>query len=241
VELSYPLIRSRSRNFYVNGGFDYVNSDSDFAGVELYEDRARVAFVGIEYDYFDATGAKTAMTATLRRGLDVLGASDEGDDLSRLEADPQATVIAFEAYRQQLLTGPHNLDIALAGQYAFDPLLSTEEFALGGERFGRGYDPAEIAGDHGLGLSLEYRHITVPRSDAIETIQAYGFYDVGRVWNKDSDADSRESLASAGAGIRARFSNNLFAEVELAKPLTRTPGTEDNKSPRLYVQVFANF
>ena len=44
-----------------------------------------------------------------------------------------------------------------SAQYAFDPLLSFEEFTAGNYTVGRGYDPATLAGDSGVGLSAELR------------------------------------------------------------------------------------
>jgi hemolysin activation/secretion protein len=121
-------------------------------------------------------------------------------------------------------------------------LLLPEQFALGGARFGRAYDPAEITGDDAVAGSLELRYGRFVESRFLRSYQLYAFYDVGAVWNQDvSDGTQRQSLASAGGGIRLALPQDFAASLEIAKALTRRVAAEGDKPVRVFVSVSASF
>lgn len=244
VFFAYPVIRSRSKNLYLRGGLDAIRStvESTLVGNErISRDHLRVLYVDATYEFEDRFDGQSMVGLGLRRGLRIFGASDPGDaDLSRSEGQSDALVLRARGQRYQPLTGEVGLFFAANAQYAFDPLLADEEFSVGGELFGRGYDPSELKGDHGIGVTAEARYSKRTDLGPLQGYQAYGFYDLGAVWNKDS-GQGRDSLASAGIGVRTQFQENLFLDLEVAKPLTKTPTTEDDKDPRFIVQLLAHF
>ena len=96
------------------------------------------------------------------QGLNVLGASDDGDDnLSRVGGRSDFFKVAATAQRvQDLGFLKHDLGLLLSvgGQKSANALLSVEEFGLGGTDFGRAYDPSELTGDEALAGRIELRH-----------------------------------------------------------------------------------
>ena len=122
-------------------------------------------------------------------------------------------------------------------------MLSTEEFEIGGLTFGRGYDPSELTGDSGLGASLELQFSQAPGLSFLQSYQVYAFYDFGVVWNTDSNTPSQESLASAGIGVRTNLTDWLFADFEVAQPLTRElENRADNRdSERYFFRITGQF
>jgi hemolysin activation/secretion protein len=107
-------------------------------------------------------------------------------------------------------------------QYAFDALLSFEEFTAGNYTIGRGYEPATLSGDSGAGLSAEIRGprlLPVKRSKL--TIQPYVFGDAAWVWNKH-DGVGADHLTSAGGGIRAELADRFRLDGAIAVPLEKT-------------------
>ena len=68
----YPIVRSRSTNLFVNGGFDYADSRNTIGvtGVEevLNQDRLQVLRAGIALETFDAQGGFTT-SARLSQGV----------------------------------------------------------------------------------------------------------------------------------------------------------------------------
>jgi hemolysin activation/secretion protein len=72
----------------------------------------------------------------VRQGLDILGASDEGDLLlSRVNASAEFSKAYVTFTRLQHFSDRWSLLLAAAGQTAAGPLLSSEAFYLGGPFF----------------------------------------------------------------------------------------------------------
>lgn len=243
ASLTYPVIRSRARNFYVGGGFEAIHSKVDILGDKQSRDDLRILYADASYDFKDQFGGQSLINVTIRQGLEILGASAKGDsDLSRAGGGSDATVVRGRVSRRQTLTEQSGLYLAATGQYASDKLLSVEEFELGGERFGRGYDPSEIRGDDSLGLTTEFQYTDTPRLNLLQAYQLYAFYDFGVVWiDSDSEDNDRESLASTGVGVRTQIWDQVFVDLEVAKPLTREPATRDDKDPLFFFQVLARY
>lgn len=136
------------------------------------------------------------------------------------------------------LFGDFAIFLDLAGQKSWQPLLLSEQFSLGGARFGRGYDPAELLGDEALVGVAELRYGHTVEWDLVREFQLYGFYDLGAIWNRDPNSFIRRaSLASAGGGIRLTMPQNFSLSLEVAKPLTRPLAPRLDKP----VRVFARF
>ncbi|QBQ55171.1 ShlB/FhaC/HecB family hemolysin secretion/activation protein [Nitrosococcus wardiae] len=244
VSMSYPLIRSRAKNLYLNFGFQTIDSEVEFSGERLNRDRLRVLFAGAAFDFEDPLKGRSLVSLGIRQGLDALGASEEGEEnLSREGGLPDFTSLNAQASRYQPLGDRFGVYLAARGQFSFNTLLSVEEFRVGGEQFGRGYDPSEILGDHGLGLTAEAQYNQPTPFEILPNVQWYAFYDYGVVWNRDlGDAgDSRDSLASTGVGVRTQILKHWFVDLEMANPLTRTPISEGDKDPRFFFQVLARF
>lgn len=115
------------------------------------------------------------------------------------------------------------LKAGLGFQLAGDPLISNEQFALGGADSVRGYLESEVLGDRGLNLTLEWQspHLHKPWKSALETLHAVVFVDGGHVEISDPLPDQKRSytLAGAGFGLRAGADRGLKAAVDFAWPL----------------------
>ena len=241
AQLSYPLIRSRKHNLYVEGGFQSIDQEVRILDEKITRDQLRVFFANLLYDFKDDLGGQSQISFGIRQGIDVFDASDRRDPfLSRAEGRSDFTSLNVFFSRHQNLWKNLSLFVSGIGQYSFDTLLSPEEFTLGGERFGRGYNPAELAGDSGLGISTELQYTLPGPFEFWQTIQAYGFHDYGVVWNRDQGEKNHESLASAGLGFRNQLFEQVFIDLEVAWPLTLKPDTYD-KEPRFYFQVLTRF
>lgn len=247
--LTYPLLRSRERNLYLQGGFDAIRSTVDVTdgpNLRISRDHLRILYADASYDFKDRFGGPTAVGLEIRQGLHILNASKNNDpNKSRVEGKSNATVVKGRASRHQPLKARFSLFVAAQGQYASDPLLSDEQYSVGGEQFGRGFDPSNFKGDHGLGFTSELRYSRPARFGPLRAYQAYGFYDLGVVWQRSSREareQRRDQLASVGIGVRTQLLNNLYADLELAKPVVGEPATmEKGKDPRLSFQLLTRF
>ncbi|NLI80260.1 MAG: ShlB/FhaC/HecB family hemolysin secretion/activation protein [Deltaproteobacteria bacterium] len=238
----YPVIRSRDLNFSVELGFDFINSDTDiFGDLKFSRDRLRVLHLTGIADFRDAWRGNTFLSLGLRQGLPLFDASESGDDLlSRADGTGVCTSLRGELWRLQPIAGHFALFGRFAGQYAFDDLLSDEEFDVGGTRFGRGYDPKELSGDHGVGFTAELQYTRAVEVPVLERFQLFGFYDVGEAWDRGTDFSA--SLASAGGGVRLWLARYFSLELQVAKPLTRESDRADgSRDPQVLFRAFARF
>jgi hemolysin activation/secretion protein len=245
--ISYPVIRQRDMTLRVDGAFEFKNSRTKILGTELYDDRLRTIKAGFNFNALDSWAGYSVVDLHYTQGLDIFGVREAGSvDLSRQDGKPDFQKFEMLAGRIQSL--PWGLEAygIVSGQYAFSPLLSSEEFGFGGGQIGRGYDSSEITGDHGFAASVELRYnTTVPAFDITMGLQPYVFYDIGKVWNIDNGADNKVSAASAGIGVRLNFGNDWSADLNFAKPLTRDadnePKYQNDLGARVLFSLTKNF
>ena len=255
VLVTHPFNRSRSENLSVRGQFDYITSETKFnrLGVDLFSDRLRVLRVGASYDFIDDFRGINLIDAEFSQGLDILDesqpniAKNNNANLSRLNGKTDFSKVNLEYSRLQYLsfiTPGLNLLGSVVGQYAFAQLLSGEEFGVGGDEFGRAYDPSEITGDHGLSGKLELQwgqNVAYEEFEALTGYQLFVFYDLGATWRIDPSV--RVSIASIGAGVRFNLWDNVSGLVEVTKPLTRDVLARgaDGDEGRVFFNVGARF
>src|SRR5262249_28155780 len=108
-----------------------------------------------------------------------------------------------------------------------------ERFKIGGDRLGRGFEVAEIAGDEGIGAKLEGRRRLPSAPAALGTTSVYGFYDIGAAWKQD--AIGLESAATAGFGVSSE-SRRVSGSLEFAEPLTHAD-VEGRKHITLFAEI----
>ena len=227
----HPVLRSRAQSLWVTGTFDFRDFDEKQFDQTVTEDRTRALRLGATYTAADRLKGQNQINLEVSQGLDILDSSQRGSNtLSRADGRPDFTKLSGGLIRLQDLTKRFAVRLAFAGQWSANPLLSYEEFVVGGEQFGRGYDFAEISGDDGVAGSAEIRFTDDTPWTWFDEYQVYGFYDFGTVWNDDA----RDSLSSAGAGLRLQLLEFLRADIQAAKPLTRPVSTRDNKDWRFF-------
>ncbi|HET9398675.1 MAG TPA: ShlB/FhaC/HecB family hemolysin secretion/activation protein [Sphingomicrobium sp.] len=229
----YPFLRSQSSNLWGGIGFDFVDQKVHFFE-PLSRDKLRVLWLRANWDALDLTSRRPKWRADamleLRKGLDILDASSSSDAVppSRIDGEADALVLRAAASGELALGRDIAVAVSPRAQIAFDPLLSFEEFTAGNYTVGRGYDPATLSGDSGIGLLAEIRGPRLmPFKQSRLTMQPYLFGDAAWVWNKNDGLGS-DRLTSAGGGIRAELSDRLRLDTALAVPLEKA-GLENRK------------
>jgi len=233
LRISHPLMRSRTSNLYVRGSFIWrdVETDVDTGSIATTRDHLRILRAGGSYDLVDRFRGVNFIDVEVSQGLPIFGATTRGQSSSRPNANGTFTKINVEASRLQSLFVPGlNVYVAAQGQYSMDRLLSSELFGVGGSQFGRGYDPSEIAGEHGFATKVELQYGGPADFRFLQGYQFFAFWDYGKVWHASRNAGdpAHDSLMSAGAGVRLNFINAVSGEFFLAKPLTRGIAGRDN-------------
>ena len=230
AEVTHPVLRSRNANVKLSAGFTYREVDSDAVSARLFRDRLSVVSLGVSAAFTDPWNGRAAMELKIHKDLDVFKASAEGDrHLTRADGSGAFVKLTGSLSRTQHLGGGLSLHLAATGQLASRALLASEEFAFGGARFGRAYDPSELTGDHGGAVVAEIRYTDQPDLKFLNFYQLYGFWDLGATYDIGAEgSDAKRSGASAGLGLRFGLTDTVSGQLELAKPLTRPVALEDN-------------
>jgi hemolysin activation/secretion protein len=109
--------------------------------------------------------------------------------------------------------------VQLDGQASPGPLISNEQFSIGGAQSVRGYYEAEELGDSGIRGSVELRSplLQRPTWGAIH-LYGYGFYDWAAIELHDPlpSQASRATLRSTGVGFRLNSFQHLDANLDWA-------------------------
>lgn len=238
AKLSHPFLRSRTENFTGNLTFDARSVRNKITvSTPLSNDRIRSVRLGGAYDVADSFKGVNSVTAELSHGLDILGATKEGAaNRTNVPGKQDYSKIAGEITRTQLLPMGFSAVLSATGQYAFDALLSSEQFSIGGQGYGNAYDPGEISGDHGVAGKVELRYGQGVGLPYFNSYQVYSSYDQGRVWRIKNAASTKgsESLSSAAIGVRANILPNVSGNVEFALPLTKDLASNRNEDSRLF-------
>lgn len=249
VKATHPFLRTRNTNLTGRALLDVRDVKSSNNIEPTRKDHIRALRAGAQYSFLDSLlgVAINTVDAEVSHGLNIFGASDEGDaNLTRPDGDPEFTKMNLSLQRLQKLVNNLNLLVAGTGQISNGALLSSEEFGVGGIENGRGYDPSEIVGDEGVSgkLELQWNNPFNTGVSYLNKYQLYSFYDIGAVWNDDAttSAGKRDSLASAGLGARFTFQSNLEGGFAVALPLTRGVQTNNNDTdPKFYFNLSKKF
>jgi hemolysin activation/secretion protein len=128
----------------------------------------------------------------------------------------------------------------LAGQYAEQPLVNNEQFALGGVDTVRGYLDASTLADAGVAATIELRLPVRHVKDL--AIEPYAFFDRGSGLIQEPLLDQikrglvRSNLEGWGAGLRVHGLSGLELNFDISTPLldgTDLVGPKDHQIPRI--------
>ena len=245
IGFTYHQVRQRDEDLSFRISYDARDVESKIlSSFPLATDHIRMLRASANYQKQDSLGGYNLGDVTLSQGLSLFGASEAGDsNLSRSQAKPDVQKLEMSYSRIQPLPYDLSAVTSLSGQLASGPLYASEEFGFGGQNMGRAYDSSEITGDSGIAGSLELRYQGLPATYDV-LVMPYAFYDIGKVWNRDTGQREPLSASSAGAGFRISSNIGLSANLGFAVPLTReieTPLTSHKNGPRYIFQLSYDF
>jgi hemolysin activation/secretion protein len=235
VAINHPLHRSRTSNLWIEGQFEYLKIDQDVMAATLQSDAVVTLSVGLSSSV-KIGGGWLRTGVQLRQGLGILGATKANDPFaSRGDADGQFTSARAWANWSGKPVGDMTLRVAVSGQMAAEPLLSSEEIGLGGAYVGRAFDFYERSGDEGILALAELGYDITPQSSWVKRIQPYVFLDGGHVRNLGSGFGGG-TLISAGGGFRGDIGPIDF-QLEAGIPVYATDYPQRDEDPAVNLQV----
>jgi hemolysin activation/secretion protein len=223
LQLRYPVIRGYKQNLYVSGGIDMLNSQNALFGQTLSDERTRALRAAVGWS---RTGERTStgVQAAVGLGIDGLGARVSHPGLSKADFRKLGVTLA----QDRVLTKTVVARLRLTGQATGDRLPASEQFALGGDDYGRAFDASTLVGDYGYGASGELAWIPRNLPKPVAGTELYGFVDGGKVWSKGRLGlpTTNASLSSAGGGVRLAVKSKAVIDVEGARAIDSPPGLD---------------
>ncbi|HET9474435.1 MAG TPA: ShlB/FhaC/HecB family hemolysin secretion/activation protein [Steroidobacteraceae bacterium] len=237
VRLWHPLHQEGTTTFALSVAFDAEDLSIDSEGVEIRDDRLRIIEGGLRASWRGANATQYSTNLLLRKGLDALGAGLQAADLADDPRRVDFLVTQFTAsiYRRFATDWSARLDVM--SQFSPYVLPDSERFKIGGDRLGRGFEVAEIAGDRGLGGKIELRRDLLNTEGMFGRLSTYGFYDIGAAWKQD--LPGRESAATAGLGFALQGAA-FIGYCEVAAPLTG-PDIEGKNDASVFAELSYRF
>lgn len=232
-------MRSRTANLWLEGQFEYLKIDQKSLGALLQSDTVVTMNAGLSASKRLGAGWLRS-GAQIRQGFGVFGASGAtGPYSSRFDADGRFTSAKAWVNWAGKVADDLTLRVAVSGQLASEPLLSSEEMGLGGSYSGRAFEYYEKSGDQGIAAFVEIGHEISQPLNWIDRLQPYVFLDGGYVDNLNGGFGGG-TLVSSGGGIRAEI-GKLDLQFETALPLHQSSVGGVQSSPQFNVQVGMEF
>jgi len=237
LRFNWPLRQEASVSLGMSAAFDADDLVIDRDGFEFRDDRLCVLDGGMRASWRGESPTQYSASLNLRKGVDGLGAGLQALDLVNdpRRVDFLLTQLSATVYRRFATDWSVRLDAM--SQHSAYVLPDSERFKIGGDRLGRGFEVAEIAGDSGIGGKLELRRDLVNTEGMFGRLSVYGFYDIGAAWKQDMPG--QESAATAGTGFAIQGST-LTGYLEVAAPLTG-PDIEGKKHASLFAELSYRF
>jgi len=228
TNVQFPIIREPTKTLNVQTSFNYLDSAvNNFGNQQLYTDHLRSVGLSANYNFSDSWYGANMMNFELRQGLPLFGYTTNTDPETAQTSRPGGrgdyTKFDMVMSRLQAIYGHFSLFGIFKGQWAFNPLLASEQFTYGGSQLGRGYDVAEIIGDKGMAGSVEGRYDLTLQKYYIQNIQFYVFYDAGGMWNykRVVGVPTKQTALSTGLGARFAMMRWVSGNIMWAQPLTK--------------------
>jgi hemolysin activation/secretion protein len=219
-----------------------------------------VSYVPLVASYgatWQADGRLTQLNASVTTGLRGIGSSPEQFDVKRFKATGSFIHLNTDVAHTQDLPGGFQLYGKMQGQIADQPLVSSEQFSLGGQDTVRGYLESEALGDYGVASTLELRSPNIApyleqklenptgapvKFNAFNDWRFFAFSDAGvtRIHEPLPDQQSKYELASYGFGTRLKTLNYLNGVFFVGMPLTSQQVTVAHQ-PRFSFRIWGEF
>lgn len=224
------------------GGAVFVGVDLDDLAISrsqtgLRDERLRMLETGTAWNWRGGSTTQYAGSVELVKGLDAFGSGITALDLANDPRRADFTLLRINFARATRLSERWSIRLDAFAQQSAYVLPYNERFKIGGDRLGRGFEVAEIAGDHGIGAKVEARRYLTNAPPLLGRTSIYGFYDVGATWKQD--VPGRESAATTGIGF-ATQGRRTTGTLELAQPLTHGD-VEGSRDVALFAELAVSF
>jgi hemolysin activation/secretion protein len=240
AQLIFPLVNEANASHSLSFGAAFKDSDEFIdVGDPLLNLRTPIKYVALSLGHdssWRVPNGDWSLSSSVNFGLRPFNDAEEFAN-KRFKGRPNYFYLRAAGAHRREFGSWVQARVRVSGQYAVEPVISNEQFALGGATTVRGYLEASELGDVGIGGSFEFglqpRHYLDERFRA----EPYLFYDAGIVAAilPLPGEDRRTDLASAGFALNLGFDDNYSASVSWAYPLVPSGRTDAGDSRFLFM------
>lgn len=221
-----PWQEGESTNRSVTFGFDYKDFKESLVpqGADKSVTPIDYFMFGIDFTSTFRAGAQTtSWNAGTSFGVRGLGNTDIEFDNKRDSARPDFRILRAGVEHDRQLDGNKSLHLKIDGQVSNSPLISNEEYAVGGVDTVRGYHESQQLGDDAVRARIEWKS-PLPLGAATQPNQSFQgllFWDGAALHAKRAAAgqETYAELSSIGVGLRMAETPAWEARTNLARAL----------------------
>jgi hemolysin activation/secretion protein len=221
VSLRQPFYETANREFALAVAFDRRQSKTFLLGVPFdvtpgsTNGVTDISALRISQEWIDRTQNQLlALRSTFSVGIDAFGVTDNGTDRNA----KFWAWLGQAQYARRLFNTANTLILRATGQYTDRPLLSLEQFPIGGPDSVRGYRENQLVRDQGVFASAEFRIPIFYNRLGAPAVQLAPFFDFGGGWNVDSSTPEPRTISSAGIGLLLTPNHHLSAQLYWGYP-----------------------
>ncbi|MGH2414926.1 MAG: ShlB/FhaC/HecB family hemolysin secretion/activation protein, partial [Microcystaceae cyanobacterium] len=221
LALGISLERQSSQTFLMNTPFP-LSPGADIEG------QTKVSTLRFFQEWTDRSEREVfAARSEFNFGLDIFGATTAFDASGNADA-PDTSYFSWRGQAQWVrLLAPDMLLVARTDmQFADRPLVSLEQFAIGGLGSVEGYRQDLLLTDNGVFASVEVRLPIFRAPEQQIVLQVIPFVNFGAGWNNNGTTNpDPNTLASVGLGLQFQQSDRLSARFDWGIPLVDVEST----------------
>jgi len=229
--IRHPLFRSTRSEFALGFTAEREESQTFLAGVPFtvspgaVKGETDLSILRFSQEWIGRSQEHVlALRSTFSVGIDALGITDDGS-----RRDGQFFAWLGQAQYVQRLFGTGNQLILRSNfQWSDGPLLSLEQFTLGGSDTVRGYRENQIVRDRGVLASAEFRVPILYDKSRREMAQLAPFADYGRGWNASGPSAKHNSIASVGIGLLVTPIKHVSGQIYWGQQLREIDTSDDD-------------
>jgi len=219
MTLGFAFNYQNTQLFLMDVGFPTLARGTDLKGV------TKIAALQFIQEYSDRSEeCVLAFSSQFNIGINVFDATVNPDGI------PDTHFLIWRGQVQYIQQLTEETNLLLRGQLQLSdrPLVSLEQFRVGGASSVRGYRKDRTLADNGLFLSAELYQTIWKTTDGNSSLTLSPFSDFSQVWNGDDVSPEVETLVSLGLGLQLLLGDTLAARVDWGIPLIQDTGFQEN-------------
>lgn len=223
-----PLQADREASQSVSIGLDYKDVEDAINLQNIAAIKTPISYLVASGSYSATVYGEDSTTSfSISVNAGIRGPNRRSEfEVKRFKGSPDFIYFRGDIERTDTFFSDIRLKTQLKYQLTDSPLISNEQFSIGGHSTVRGYYESQALGDNGVAASIELHTPQIkPFENYDFNMRAYAFIDGASVSTVEplSNELTHEELISSGLGMYVTKSKHLSLKIDWAKPM-RTVG-----------------